>query len=148
MSFVFLQFNGENRRLFVHFERGWPGSICLFCCQFTRFSCCWSCCKMSRMVWDLKLFFISYSAKTMTVRGGLIWENFIICGTCSLGVQNRWVSLRGYRIGGFHSILLRRTTLGGQLYTYCRFVPCESEQILSNCVYILLNIRSTPVISS
>ena len=39
-------------------------------------------------------------------------------------------------IGGFHSILLRRTTLGDQLYTYRRFVPRKREQISSNCTYV------------
>ena len=48
-------------------------------------------------------------------------------------------------IGGFHSILLPRKTLGGQLYTYCRFVPRGSEQILSNWIHVLPHTRSIPM---
>ena len=32
-------------------------------------------------------------------------------------------------IGGFHSRLIDRETLGGQVYAYCRFMLCGSEQI-------------------
>ena len=39
-------------------------------------------------------------------------------------------------IGGIPLILLHKTTLRGQFYTYGRFVPCESEQISSNCTAI------------
>ena len=59
-------------------------------------------------------------------------------------LQSTWINL----IGGFHSILLHGTTLGGQLYTYCRFVPCGSEQISSNCVHMLPNTRSMPIIKN
>ena len=41
-----------------------------------------------------------------------------------------------YCIGGFHSILLHRTMLGGHLYNFCRFVACGSEQMSSNCIII------------
>ena len=51
-------------------------------------------------------------------------------------------------IGGFHSILLNRTTLGGQLYTYCRFVLRKREQISSNCTYVLPNTRSITMVSN
>ena len=50
-------------------------------------------------------------------------------------------------IGWFHSIFLPRISLGGQLYTYCRFVPLGSEQISSNCIYVLPNTRSIPMIN-
>ena len=33
-------------------------------------------------------------------------------------------------VGGSTNILLHRETLGGQLHTYCYFMPCGSEQIL------------------
>ena len=42
-----------------------------------------------------------------------------------------------WTIGEFHSILLHRTTLGGQLCTYCHFVPCRNEQLWPNCIYVL-----------
>ena len=51
-------------------------------------------------------------------------------------------------IDGFHSILLHRTMLGGQLYTYCHFVPHKREQISSNCTYVLPNTRSITMISN
>ena len=38
-------------------------------------------------------------------------------------------------IGGFHSILLHRTTLRDQLYAYCGFVPCGKKQMSRNCIY-------------
>ena len=40
----------------------------------------------------------------------------------------RWVSLNTFY----------RTTLGGQLYTNCHFLPCGSEQISLHCIYVLL----------
>ena len=46
-------------------------------------------------------------------------------------------------IGVFHSI--HRTTLGAQLYQYYRLVPCGSEPISLNCIYVLSNTRSIPV---
>ena len=51
-------------------------------------------------------------------------------------------------IGAIHSILLHRTTLGGELYTYCRFVPCGSEQPSSNCIYVLPNTMSIRIINN
>ena len=51
-------------------------------------------------------------------------------------------------IGAIHSILLHRTTLGGEHYTYCRFLPCGSEQISSNCIYVLPNPRSIRIINN
>ena len=51
-------------------------------------------------------------------------------------------------VGGFHSILLHRTTLDGQLYAYYRFVLCGSEQILLNCIYVLPNTRSIAIIDN
>ena len=41
----------------------------------------------------------------------------------------RWVSLNTFY----------RTTLGGQLYTNCHFVPGGSEQISLHCKYVLPN---------
>ena len=43
-------------------------------------------------------------------------------------------------IGGFHSILTHRYTLGGQLYAYYCFMPCGSEQISLNCIYFQASI--------
>ena len=45
--------------------------------------------------------------------------------------------LRYIGIGKFHSKLLHRTTRGGQLYTYFRFVPCGSKKISLNCICVL-----------
>ena len=45
----------------------------------------------------------------------------------------------------FQSILLHRTTLGGQLYTYCHFVPGGSEKIFLNCIYVLPNTSVIPI---
>ena len=50
-------------------------------------------------------------------------------------------------VGGFHSILIRRT-LGGQLWIYFCFVPCRTKQISSNCIYFLANTRSIPIINN
>ena len=50
----------------------------------------------------------------------------------------RWVSL-----GLFH-----RETHGGQLCTYCRFMPCESEQILLNFQHLLLNTRRIHIMNN
>ena len=49
-------------------------------------------------------------------------------------VENK-TSTRRKSTGRFYSILSHRTTLGGQLYAYGRFVPCGSEQISLNCIY-------------
>ena len=53
--------------------------------------------------------------------------------------------LKADLIRGFQSIPLHKTTLGGQLYTYCHFVPCGSEQILFNCIYVLPNTSLIPI---
>ena len=53
-----------------------------------------------------------------------------------------------YCIGGFHSILLHRTMLGGHLYNFCRFVACGSEQMSSNCIYVLPKTRSISIINN
>ena len=47
-----------------------------------------------------------------------------------------------------YSSRLHRTTFGGQLYTYCCFVPCGSEQISLNCMYLLPNTRSIPLMNT
>ena len=48
-------------------------------------------------------------------------------------------------IGGFHSRLIDRETLGGQLYAYYCLMLCGSEQISSNCTYALSNMTSIPI---
>ena len=51
-------------------------------------------------------------------------------------------------IVGFHSVLSHRKTLGGQIYTYCVYVICGSERISLNCIYMLPNTRSIPMINT
>ena len=53
-----------------------------------------------------------------------------------------------YIIGEFHSIVLHKIKLGGQLYTYYHFVPRGSKQISSNFIYVLPNTRSIPTIDN
>ena len=51
-------------------------------------------------------------------------------------------------ITGFHLILLHKITFDGKLYIYCRFVVCGSEQISLNCIHVLPNTRSIPMMNT
>ena len=58
---------------------------------------------------------------------------------------NSQVSRETGVVGGCQSVILYRTTLDGQLYTYCCFVSSGSKQILLTCMYMLQNTRAIPI---
>lgn len=78
--------------------------------------------KISKLVVDRRASKPTGSAKC-TISSGRQRRNDTIAALSAIHGGSEG-NLRPVTIGGFHSILLQRTTLGGQLCIYCHFVLC------------------------